>query len=144
MMLSHWNHLNQLFNDLETYARQDVDTGKRSRKRHPQPQSDWTSTDIHEGSEALIVTMDVPGLTSDDIEVSVEEHILTISGQRERPEQPEGTQHRSGRRFGGFNRRFRLGAALEPNGTHAQVADGVLTVTVPKLPERQPHRVEVH
>ena len=143
-MLSHWNHLNQLFNDLETYARQDVDAGRPSRNARGHLESGWTATDIHEGVEALVITMDVPGLTSEDIEVSIEEQILTISGERKRPEQPEGTQRRSRRRFGSFNRRFRLGAALNPGETHAQVAEGVLTLRIPKLPERQPHRVEVH
>ena len=145
-MVSHWNHINQLFNDLNTYAHQDADWARRSEKRRHGRQSEggWTSTDIHEGAEALPVTMDVPGLRSEDIEVSVEDQVLTISGQRERPEHPEGQQRHSGRHFGRFNRSFRLGSVLAPNETHAEVSEGVLTVTIPKLPERQPHRVEVH
>jgi len=139
-MLSHWNHINQLFHDLEHYTRQD---GARSERRDGR-RTDWTATDIHEGAEALTVTMDVPGLTSEDIEISVEDHVLTIGGRRERPEWPEGTERRAQRRFGEFTRRFRLGPTLDPSETHAQVSDGVLTVTIPKLPERQPHRIQVH
>jgi HSP20 family protein len=140
-MVSQWNHVHQLFNDLETFTRQDRDVGPRVRRRQ---RPDWTSTDVDESPEALTVTMDVPGLTSEDVSVSVGELVLTISGSRERPERPEGEQRHAGRRFGSFSRTLQLGSGLDPSETHAQVSEGVLTITIPKLPERQPHRVQVH
>ena len=138
-MLTHWHHFNQLLNDVADTA-----------ARHTPPSSTgtwsptlWAAADIHETDEALTLTMDLPGLTSSDIEVTVDDRILTIKGTRSRPEREGATTHRQERRFGRFKRTFRLGRSLDPTGTEATVAEGLLTVTVPKSAESKPVHVQV-
>jgi len=85
----------------------------------------------------------LPGLTSSEVEVTVEDRILTVTGARPRPEREGTTTHRQERRFGRFKRTFRLGASLDASATKATVADGLLTVTVPKSAESKPVHVQV-
>ena len=87
---------------------------------------------------AAILTMDVPGLASEDVDVTVEGHVLRVSGERTRTELEDATSHRRERRFGRFQRSFRLSAALNPGETLAAVAEGVLTVTIPKSTQGNP------
>ena len=141
-MLTHWNHINQLLNDFTEVANNTHGPSTPAR-RYARQQTGWTPADIRETDEALSFTMDVPGLTSGDVEVLVEDRVLKISGARPRPEGEGVTVHRSERRFGSFSRSFRLGPTLDPSGTTAEVTDGVLNVTVPKSLESKALRVEV-
>jgi len=141
-MLTHWNHFNRLLNDFAEAAGHDgwqaSTTAKAACVR-----THWAAADVHETDEALTLTMDVPGLRSEDVEVAVEHRVLKIEATRTRPTLDGETSHRRERRFGTFSRSFRLGPSLDPSGTAAGVVDGVLTVTVPKSAESKAVRVEV-
>lgn len=99
-----------------------------------------TQIDWRETPEAHIFKADLPGLKKEDVKVQLlEGRMLEIGGQRKREEVKKGdTWHRVERSSGNFMRRFRLPENANVEQVQAQVQDGVLTVTVPKVQEQKP------
>jgi len=78
------------------------------------------------------------------VEVTVEENVLVMSGERARPERSEGERdHRLERRYGPFSRRFRLPEDADADSVEARVVNGVLEVRIPKAEAHKPRRIEV-
>ncbi|KAG0556916.1 hypothetical protein M758_11G085500 [Ceratodon purpureus] len=105
-------------------------------------QIDWRET-----PEAHVFKADLPGLKKEEVKVQVlEGKTLEISGERKREEVQKGdTWHRVERSSGSFMRRFRLPENTNVDEVQAQVQDGVLTVTVPKIqkPKPQVRQIEI-
>lgn len=98
---------------------------------------------MHDDGEAWLVSMDVPGLTAEDVEVTVQEDRLTLQGHR-KLDPPEGWKaHRQERGSWEFSRTFALPGAVDAEGASATVKDGVLTLTLPRLPEVRPRAIAV-
>lgn len=95
------------------------------------PASWLPAFDITETDNAVVLRGDVPGVLQEDIEVRVEDGILTVRGERKRAEKVNGFA-RSERLFGKFERTFRLGDSLDADGIKASYANGVLELTLPK------------
>lgn len=91
----------------------------------------------------LVVRAEVPGIEPSAVDVSVENRVLTISGQRKRPEANEGSYHRRECRFGNFSRSLQLPADVDTQQATAECRNGLLTVTIPKLAEAKPRQVKV-
>ncbi|MDJ0904762.1 MAG: Hsp20/alpha crystallin family protein [Woeseiaceae bacterium] len=109
------------------------------------PVSDWApAVDIVEEKDRFILRADVPGVAREDIDVSMEDGILTISGERhtEKHEDAEGVK-RFERVSGKFYRRFTLPETADAEGIAARNANGILEVSIPKQPEVQPRRITV-
>ena len=86
----------------------------------------------------------MPGVKADDIDVSMENGILTIKGHRESETQQEKENYRRVERFSGtFLRRFTLPDTVDPDGVTAKTQDGVLEIRVPKSSKAQPRRITV-
>lgn len=98
--------------------------------------------DIVEREEAFEVLVELPGLAREDIHVTVEKNILTLSGQRSAPE-GEGTFHRTERAHGSFTRSFTFPQEVDNEKVTASFADGVLTLTLPKKEETLPRRISI-
>jgi HSP20 family protein len=105
----------------------------------------WTPpVDLYEDKESLIVKAELPGFKKDEIDVSVHNDTLAISGERRREENSaSGESHRSERFFGRFHRTVALPKPVEVNKVKATYTDGVLTVTLPKTEEAKPKQIEV-
>lgn len=117
------------------YGRPDVET----------PVSDWApAVDIVEEKERFVLRADVPGVAPGDIEVSMEDGVLTIAGERhiDRHDDTDGIK-RFERVAGRFHRRFSLPETADADGIAARSANGILEVTIPKQPEVQPRRITV-
>ena len=85
-------------------------------------------------------TAELPGLSDKDVDLSVADGVLTLSGEkRKESERKEKGYMLSERRYGSFRRQLSLPSDVDPNGIKAQFKDGVLTVTLPK-DERSPNR----
>ncbi|KMT18438.1 hypothetical protein BVRB_2g025830 [Beta vulgaris subsp. vulgaris] len=99
-----------------------------------------TRIDWRETPEAHEFKADLPGLKKDEVKVEVEDgQVLQISGERSKETEEESDKwHRVERSSGKFMRRFRLPDNADMEGIRANMEHGVLTVTVPKLQERQP------
>ena len=102
--------------------------------------------DVRETGDALLVQAELPGLTVDDVDVRVENGVLTISGEKkqELEQDSEDSGYRLVERcYGRFERSFRLPRSVDAEKVKAEFANAVLTVTFPKAEEAKPRRIEV-
>ena len=107
--------------------------------------TDWVpAVDIVEEKDRFVLRADVPGVEPSDIDVSMDAGVLTISGQRfeEKRDEESGLQ-RVERVSGRFFRRFSLPDTADAESIKALSKNGILEVTIPKLPEVQARRIEV-
>jgi HSP20 family protein len=89
--------------------------------------------DISETPDALDISMDVPGMTDKDVEITLADDVLTIKGERKSEiEENKADYHRVERSFGSFLRRFELPSEVEDAKVTATVTQGVLKVHLPK------------
>jgi HSP20 family protein len=101
-------------------------------------------TDVVERENEIRVTTELPGMNAEDIELSLENNVLTISGEKKEEREEEGeTYHLAERRWGRFSRSFVLPREVEQDKIQAQFQDGVLTVTIPKSERARRRRIEV-
>ena len=100
--------------------------------------------DVYETAARYVLTAEVPGLEREQIELAVKDNRLTIRGVRPGagPETPTRRYHQVERGHGSFQRTFEFIDAVDQNGISADLRDGVLTVTLPKL-ATPPRRIEV-
>lgn len=108
-------------------------------------QSSWApAVDVYEVDDRIELTLDLPGIDPDDVEVTVEDSTLTVSGARElRSDVSEDNFRRIERRYGSFSRSLALPATADPERIQASFDRGVLTVQVPKREEAKPKRIEI-
>jgi HSP20 family protein len=98
----------------------------------------WTNED------SAVVTAELPGVSTEDIEISVERDTLTLRGRREPEELEEGASyHRRERRFGGFNRAFRLPFHVDAGGVNAEFKNGLLTIVLPRAEADKPRKIAI-
>ena len=128
------DELNSLF-DLPT-------TGTLARQA--QLFSGWTpALDLYQNNDNIIAIVELPGMRKEDIEISLQDGTLTISGERkEEAGQTEGAT-RTERCTGKFRRSITLPTQVDANKVSASYKDGILTVTLPKAEEAKPKKVEV-
>jgi HSP20 family protein len=132
--------LNRLF--ARSYAPGD---GGTKGELAPLARGTWTpALDMYEKEDALVLTVELPGLEPDQVDVTVEDSVLTISGARSFSEETSEEQyHRIERRYGAFSRSVQLPATADANRIDASFDKGVLTVRVPKSEEAKPKKILV-
>jgi HSP20 family protein len=102
--------------------------------------------DLIEDNDGVTVYMDVPGVRTEDLEIELQNDVLTIRGTRAFPYQSQdgdSTLRRAERGFGRFERTIRIPRGLSPDAIQASLKDGVLTLRIPKPEQLKPHRIEV-
>ncbi len=100
--------------------------------------------DISERKDAYLVTVELPGVKADDLQITLEDGLLTIQGERHVANDSSEQQfHRVERRYGAFLRSITLPAHVMAEGIEATVEDGVLHILVPKMEEATPKRIQV-
>lgn len=108
------------------------------------PPGSWSpSTDLVETDGAFVLSIELPGVERDDVELTAPEdgaRWLEVSGHRPLP--PDASFARMERSYGGFRRRFDLPAAIDVDGLKAELDRGVLTVTAPKRPTARTVAIE--
>lgn len=122
-----WNYLDLLHRNLD------------------RPGADWVpAVDIVEEKDRFVLRADVPGVQSEDIDVSMDAGVLSISGERHAnaPDEDHGVQ-RLERVTGRFQRRFKLPETVDAEAIGARSSNGILEVTIPKAPEIQARRITV-
>lgn len=102
-------------------------------------------TDVVETEREIRVTVEMPGLKRENIDIDVENNVLTIRGEKreERSEGEEGKYHIAERRYGTFTRSFVLPRDVDAENIQARFEDGVLNVTIPKSERARRRRIEV-
>jgi len=100
--------------------------------------------DIAEGKDAYLVTVELPGVKLDDLEITLEDGLLTIQGERHfTTDAADENFHRVERSSGAFRRSITLPAQVEADEVNASMEDGVLRILVPKAEEAKPKRIQV-
>ena len=136
-MLTVWNAFNDMFND-EFWGR--PLSAQPATQRHFVP-----SVDISEDENSYLVTADVPGMKPEELDIQVENNVLTIRGERKY--ETQGKQHgyrRVERHYGRFQRSFALPEGVSAEAIEANVDNGTLTLRVPKPTVAQPKKVKVN
>jgi HSP20 family protein len=116
-------------------------SGRPSARSHSS--SAWPRINLYDEGSNLVLKADVPGLSEKDVQVTLNESGLSISGER-KVAPPEGySAHRQERTSFTFSRSLTLPCKVNPEQTQATVKNGVLTVTLAKAPEAQPRQITV-
>jgi len=106
----------------------------------------WTPpVDIREAAGAILIEVELPGTSPEDVDVMCENGILTIRGEKRSPwsESGDGRYHVIERSYGTFTRSFQLPTGADEQRIEAEFLDGVLVVRVPKAVVAQPRRIEI-
>ena len=109
------------------------------------PLTNWAPVlDVYEDKDNFVVQTELPGMKREGIDVSLQENLLVISGERKTEEKrSDGEIRRQERFYGKFQRTLTLPAPVAADKVKAQYKDGVLTVTVPKAKEAKPKKIDV-
>jgi HSP20 family protein len=134
-MLTTWDAVSTLDRMLDDVMGSALGTAKTSRTFAP-------AIDVRASDSEVVFHCDVPGVKQDDLEVTLENHVLTIKGKR-KFDGKENEQVMLGRSYGAFSRSFTLPDALDDDHLTANLADGVLTVRIPKQRKAQPRKIQI-
>jgi HSP20 family protein len=107
--------------------------------------SGWTpALDVHDEKDNFLVKIELPGMKKEDINLSLHNGVLTVSGERKTErEAKEGETFRSERFFGRFQRSVTLPVAVDASKVAATYKDGILTIDLPKAEEAKPKQIAV-
>jgi HSP20 family protein len=113
--------------------------------RQQQLFSGWSpALDVYDQKDNVVVRAELPGMKKEDIEVSLHDNALSISGERRHEETHKDAEMcRSERFFGRFQRSITLPTLVAADKIKAQYKDGILTVTLPKAEEAKPKHIDV-
>ena len=102
------------------------------------------AADISVSENDVVLTMDLPGLTAEDLEIEMHDGHLIVRGERRRPELAESSRWvHAERTFGAFERRVKLPDGVDPDAITASMADGVLSLIVPKPERMKPRTIRI-
>ena len=102
------------------------------------------AVDVAVSDHDMVLTMDLPGLTADDLEIQAVNGELIVRGERKRPELAEGSRWAfTERTFGAFERRVRLPNGVDAEGITASMTNGVLSLIVPKPEAMKPKTISI-
>jgi HSP20 family protein len=137
-----WNILNQFRNELDQVF------GHQTRPVNGDSAiatSNWVpSVDIKEEKQGFLIEADIPGVAPKDIEISMENGVLTIKGERRAESQEDGKNYkRVERTYGSFYRRFSLPDTADAEKITASGKNGVLQISIPKQEIAKPRKIKV-
>lgn len=126
---------NEMLNDLWSPAGRAEDVASRS----------WLpAVDVRETPDALRFVCELPGLKKEDVAITLENQVLTLSGERKFEKESRGeTFHRVERSYGMFTRSFTLPANIKTDRVEATFENGLLTIDLPKLEESKPRKIAI-
>jgi HSP20 family protein len=103
------------------------------------------AVDVYEDEHNVVIKLEAPGIEQKDIDIRVEDHVMTIRGERkmEKTEKKENFQ-RVERQYGSFTRSFTLPNTVDTNNVNADYENGVLKITMGKRAEAQPKQIKVN
>src|SRR5262245_4872236 len=111
------------------------------------PEKEWFAPHVNvaETEKAYEVTMELPGIEPKEVKVEVHEGLLSVSGEKKEEKEEKGkTFHRVERHYGAFRRVIPLELPVNREKVEAKYHEGVLTITVPKMPQAETKRIEVN
>lgn len=140
-----WPSLNRwasLRDDLDTLLELPFLT---SSGRQTQLFSGWTpALDLYQNNDNVVAVVELPGMRKEDIEISLQDGMLAIAGERKAESGQENGATRTERSTGKFRRTITLPTRVDANKVTATYKDGILTVTLPKAEEAKPKQIQVN
>lgn len=129
------NEMNRLFSS----------SFSRSGENDQMMQGAWNpSVDIYENQNQLVLEAELPGMKPEDVDLSIENNVLTIHGERKFEKKAENDNfHRVERAYGNFTRSFTLPPTISSETADAEFENGVLRLTLAKREEAKPRRIEI-
>ena len=139
--LATWSPFNRL-----SSLRDLLDSAFQLASSAPESTSGWLpALDVFEDDDKVTVQVELAGMRKEDFDISLQDDMLTISGERKsESEKREGESFRSERFFGRFSRSITLPSPVKAEEVKAAYEDGVLTVTLPKAEEAKPKKIQVN
>ena len=146
--LTRWEPINDITNLSQRMDRVFEELMGRSLRRladEDRLRGSWSpAVNILEKKDAIVITADLPGLKAEEVEITVDNGVLTIRGERRLEEAADGeTYHRVERVYGMFERTFTLPNSVDVNTIDAKFRNGEMVVTLPKREESKPRAVKV-
>lgn len=130
---------NSPFRDLDALFNQRLATAARSAWETARPMP----MDAYRRGDDVWVHLDLPGVASDSIDISVERNVLTVSAERAFRIEEGDRVYFDERPEGSFRRQVSLGEGLDADGIEADYSDGVLSLRIPVAPQAQPRKISV-
>ena len=134
-------------------ATRELDSARREMERlfdslnetaGPRQAGVFPAINVSEDAESVYVRAELPGLEAANLDITMENDTLTISGERKKPVDEEGVSyHRREREWGSFRRSFSLTTRIDADKVHARHEDGILTVILPKSAEAKPRQIAI-
>ena len=108
--------------------------------------SEWSiALDVAETEAAYLVKATVPGINPDDVEITLEDDVLSLKGELQRDEEVEEAKyHVRERRFGAFSRSIRFPMAVNGDAVEATYSNGILSLNIPKAEAVKPKRITIN
>ena len=101
--------------------------------------------DAYRNGDSFLIQLDLPGVSADSVELTVEDNVLTIRAERTAPSRAEDVEVLIAERpYGTFTRQVVLGSSLDTQNIEADYEAGVLTVAIPVAPHAKPRRIQVN
>lgn len=133
------NRLDRMFNQmLQDVWGQQLPTEDVARRAWLPP------VDIREKEDALMFAVELPGMTKDDIDITLENNVLTVAGERKFEKETKGEEfHRLERSYGHFTRSFTLPSSIRTDKVDANFENGVLHISLPKQESAKPKKISI-
>lgn len=133
------NLFDQFNNEINRYL-------SRTRRPAATRERDWVpAVDIREEDGRYLLTADVPGVSRENIEITLEDGVLTVKGERRAEQEPASEGYRRRERVhGAFMRQFTLPDTVDAENISATVRDGVLGIEIPKQEKPRPQKITVN
>jgi HSP20 family protein len=134
-VLSIQREINRMFNSFFRPANEDESLATAA----------WNpAVDIAERDHEYVVRIELPGVTREDVKITMEDNTLVVRGEKKQEKESKGANyHRVERSFGSFQRSFMLPSGVSPDAIGATFKDGVLNITLPKSEEAKRKEIEV-
>jgi HSP20 family protein len=134
-MITNWEAVSTLDRMLDDVMGAAIGAATTARSFNP-------AIDVHVDDKSVVFTCDVPGMKQSDLELTIENRVLTVKGER-KFEGRQTEQILLARAYGSFVRAFTLPDWVDDTNMTADLADGVLTIRVPKHPTAQPRKIPI-
>ena len=146
MKLTRWDPLQDVDDMFDRYTRAiGWPLQRRGRGLMPMSEEGWSPrVDVSETDKHFLIKAEVPGIKREDVKISIEDNILTISGERKEEKEEQGSKYyRSECCYGSFSRSFSLPQNVDEDKIEANFKDGMLTLQIPKKEAAKTKKIEV-
>ena len=135
-----WHTMRTVMDEMDRWAR----TGLAQRGQELADSLGYLPLDVAETADEYVLTAELPGVVMDNVEVNVEDNVVTIKGEKPAPEDSENLKyHRIERPYGSFQRSLALPRNVDPAQVSAKYCEGVLEVKIGKREEAKPRKIEI-